>query len=209
VRLRLAHVLWLLGDDDGADRQRDLALDAAAASSHGYSRAVACVWAAILAIDRRDVAELRRQVQALDGLAGEDSPAQVTLATEMFAGYLDVMEGDASAGLARVRAARQQVIAGQAPAPGLPGVATRVLLECYAVAGQPRAGLALAGQALGLGRGAELWEAEVRRLRAGFLAAAGAPAGEVTAELDRALGVARRQQSRALEARIRETLAER
>ena len=54
------------------------------------------------------------------------------------------------------------------PAPGLPGVATRLLLEGYATAGRPDAGLALAGEALGLGRGAELWEAEIRRLRATF-----------------------------------------
>ena len=94
---------------------------------------------------------------------------------------------------------------------------TRVLLEGYAVAGEPpRPGeapageaLALAGEALSMGRGAELWEAEVRRLRAGFLAVAGAPAGEVTAELERALAVARRQRAQVIEARIRETLAER
>ena len=60
-----------------------------------------------------------------------------------------------------------------------------------------------------MGCGAELWEAEIRRSRATFLAALGAAAGEVTAELERALAVARRQQARAIEERIRETLAER
>ena len=60
-----------------------------------------------------------------------------------------------------------------------------------------------------MGCGAELWEAEIRRLRATFLAALGAPADEVEAELDRALAVARRPQARAFEKRIRETLAER
>jgi hypothetical protein len=87
--------------------------------------------------------------------------------------------------------------------------ATRLLLEGYLIAGEPQAGLALAGEALGLGRGAELWEAEIRRLRATFLAALGGPAAEVTAELERALAVARRQQARAFEKRIRETLTER
>jgi hypothetical protein len=67
------------------------------------------------------------------------------------------------------------------------------------VAGRPEAGLALAGEALGMGRGAELWEAEIRRLRATFLAVGGAPAGEAEAELERALAVARRQQARAFE----------
>ena len=79
-----------------------------------------------------------------------------------------------------MRTVHAQLTAGQAPAPGLPGVATRLLLEGYALADQPKAGLALAGQALrdqgrGMGRGVQLWEAEIRRLRATFLAARGAP----------------------------------
>ncbi|HEY3189942.1 MAG TPA: hypothetical protein VGJ70_20800, partial [Solirubrobacteraceae bacterium] len=78
-----------------------------------------------------------------------------------------------------------------------------------ALAGEPEAGLALADEALGLGRGTELWEAEIRRLRATFLAALDAPAAEIEAELDRALAVAERQRARAFEQRIRETLAKR
>jgi hypothetical protein len=88
-------------------------------------------------------------------------------------------------------------------------VATRLLLEGYALASQPEAGLALASEALDMGRGAELWEAEIRRLRANFLAARGAPAAEVEAELERALAGARRQRARVFEQRIRATLAER
>jgi hypothetical protein len=88
-------------------------------------------------------------------------------------------------------------------------VATRVLLGCFAAAGEPAAGLALADEAIRMGRGAELWEAEIRRLRATFLAALRAPAGEVDAELRRALAVARRQGARAFERKVQETLAER
>ena len=209
VRLRLAHTLWLLGHSADADRQRDLALQAAGESSHAYSRAATLVWAAIVAMDRGEVAEFRRHARALAAEPADEGPAHVRLAAELFAGHLAVLEGRTDAGLARVRAVRAQLAGGQVPAPGLPGVATRLLLEGYATAGRPDAGLALAGEALGLGRGAELWEAEIRRLRATFLAALGAPADEVEAELDRALGVARRQQARAFEKRIRETLAER
>jgi hypothetical protein len=113
-----------------------------------------------------------------------------------------------------MRTVHAQLTAGQAPAPGLPGVATRLLLESYALAGQPEAGLALADQALrdqgrGMGRGAELWEAEIRRLRARFLARLGAPADEIEAELERALTVAQGQEARAFEQRIAETLTER
>jgi DNA-binding SARP family transcriptional activator len=209
VRLRLAHTLWLLGDAGEADRQRDLALAAAGESTHAYSRAATHVWAAILAMDRGDPGEIRRHVQALDAYGPDDTPAQIWLAAEMFAGHLDVLEGRTAAGLARVRGVREQLMHGPAPAPGVPGVVTRLLLEDCAAAGQPEDGLALAGEALGMGRGAELWEAEIRRLRATFLAATGAPAGQVTAELERALAVARRQQARAFEERIAETLTER
>jgi DNA-binding SARP family transcriptional activator len=209
VRLRLAHAMWLLGDASEADRQRDLALAAAAETTHPYSRAVASAWAAILAMDRGDAAEIRRHAEALSRDAAGDAPAQIVWAAQAFTGHVDLLAGRTSAGLARVREVREQVMGGRAPAPGVPGVATRLLLEGYAIAGEPQAGLALADEALGMGRGAELWEAEIRRLRATFLAALGAPAGDITAELECALAVARHQQAEAFEARIRETLAER
>jgi DNA-binding SARP family transcriptional activator len=209
VRPRLAHTLWLLGHPEEADRQRDLALAAEQESTHAYSRAATFAWAAILAMDRGRTGELRRHVEPLERYADGDAPAQIHWAARAFAGHLDVLGGQADAGLGQLREVRDQVVHGPAPAPGVPGVSTRLLLEGYAVAGQPEAGLALADEALGMGRGAELWEAEIRRLRATFLAALGAPAREITAELNRALAVARRQRARALEKRIRETLAER
>jgi DNA-binding SARP family transcriptional activator len=209
VRLRLAHTLWLLGDSGGADRQRDLALQAASQSTHAYSRAVVWAWAAIVAMDRGEVAEFRRHARALAAATADEGPAQLRLAAELFAGHLAVLDGRTDQGISRIRTVREQLVGGQAPAPGLPGVATRLLLEGYALAGHAEAGLALAGEALGMGRGAELWEAEIRRLRGVFLAELSASAGEVRAELECALTVARRQQARAFEDRIRETLAER
>ena len=209
VRLRLAHTLWLLGFPGEADRQRDLALAAQQESTHAYSRAALWVWAAILAMDRGETEELRGHVQALQSYAVDDAPAQVLWMAQAFAGHLDVLGDRRAAGLARVRELREQVLRGHAPAPGMPGVVTRLLLEDYAIAGEPKAGLTLADEALGMGRGAELWEAEIRRLRASFLGVLGVPVGEISAELDRALTVARRQRARAFERRIRETLAER
>jgi hypothetical protein len=167
------------------------------------------VWVTVVALDRGDVAAFRRHLQALAADAADDTPAQVGLAAEMFAGHLDVLEGRAPAGLARVHRVRDLVACGEAPAPGLPGVATRLLLEGYALAREPEAGLALADEALAMGRGAELWEAEIRRLRATFLAALGAPDGDVEAELRRALAVARRQGARAFEERVQGTLEKR
>jgi hypothetical protein len=209
IRLRLAHTLWLLGHPGEADRQRDLAVATVSESTHAYSRATTWVWAALVALDRGNITEFRRHVRALEPYATDDAPNQVLWPAEAYAGHLDVLDGRVAAGLARVREVRERVMRRQAPAPGVPGFTTRMLLQCYAIAGEPEAGLALADEALGMGRGAELWEAEIRRLRATFLAALGAPVGEVTAELERALAVARRQQARAFEERIRETLAER
>ncbi|GGT62317.1 SARP family transcriptional regulator [Actinomadura citrea] len=209
VRLRLAHALWLLGRGAEADRERDAALAVAQGSTHAYSRAVTWLWAAVDAVDRGDDAQFRRHVRGLEADLVEDAPRQVRVSMELFGGYLDLLAGRRGPGLARLRRFRDQVVHGEAPAPGLPGVATRLLLEGYAVAAEPAAGLALADEALGMGRGARLWEAEIRRLRATFLATLGAPDGEVDAELRRALAAARRQGQRAFEERVRGTLAER
>ena len=150
-------------------------------------------------------AHVLRYARTLAADPADEGPAQVRLAAELFAGHLAVLDGRTDAGLTRLRTVRAQLVGGQAPAPGLPGVATRLLLEGYAMSGQPAAGLALtsARRSLAMGRGTKLWEAEIRRLRATFLAAGGAPAAEVEAELERALAVARRQRARAFEARIR------
>jgi hypothetical protein len=125
---------------------------------------------------------------------------------EAFAGYLDVLNGRAEEGIGRVRRALADACTGEAPAPGVPGFLARTLLEACATAGEAEAGLSAADAALGMGRGAELWEAETRRLRADFLVALGAAAEEVEAELLRAIAVAEDQATRTLELRAREDL---
>ena len=121
VRLRLAHTLWLLGRAAEADRQRDLALRAAAESSHGYSRAVTWVWAAIVAVDRGEVAEFRRHALALAAAPADEGPAQVRLAAELFAGHLSVLDGRTDAGPRRAcgRCARSSPAA-RRPRPACP-----------------------------------------------------------------------------------------
>ena len=76
VRLRLP-TLWLLGDPEEADRQRDLALAVAEKFTHPYGRATTRVWAVIVAIHGGGVAEFRRHVQALARDMADDAPAQV------------------------------------------------------------------------------------------------------------------------------------
>ena len=77
VRLRLAHTLWLLGDPEEADRQRDLALAVAEKSTHLYSRATTRVWAGDRGHRPPWVAEFRHHVQALARYTADDAPAQV------------------------------------------------------------------------------------------------------------------------------------
>jgi hypothetical protein len=209
VRLRLAHTLWLVGDPDGSEHQHDLAVAAADESTHVYSRAVLSVWAAILALDRCDVDQLHRQVQALEADMSDDVPDHFWLMAGAFAGHLDVLEGRVEQGLTRVRQVREQLIAGEARAPGQPGITTRILLEDYALAGEAQTGLCLADEALSMGRGAELWEPEIRRLRAILLGALGRSEAEIQAELVRGLEAARQRGACTFEQRIRGTLAER
>ena len=68
-------------------------------------------------------------------------------------------------------------------APGMRAMVARVLLEACVVAGDARTGLVAADGALGLDGDVRTWASEARRRRAEFLAALGAPAEEVEAEL--------------------------
>jgi adenylate cyclase len=85
----------------------------------------------------------------------------------------------------------------------------RVLLEGCVATGDARTGLLAADRALGLDGGVRTWESEARRRRAELLAALGAPAEEVEAELGRALEVARAQGARLLELRAAASLLRR
>jgi predicted ATPase len=91
-------------------------------------------------------------------------------------------------------------------APGMHAMVARVLLEACVVAGDARTGLVAADGALGLAGDVRTWASEARRRRAEFLAALGAPADEVEAELRHALEVARGQGARLLELRAATSL---
>src|SRR5581483_6938072 len=196
---RLAVTLWLLGRPESAVRTRAAALAWAEEIGHPYTRAVAFVFAGVLALGMRDVAALRRCVTALEGEGPELELPHVQNPKEAFAGYLEVLDGRCADGIGRV----QRVLddPGTAvPAPGHYATIAKVLVEACAAAGDVVAGLSAADRALDVG-GVRVWEAEVRRLRAELLAASGAPAADVEAELARALEVARGQGARTLELR--------
>ncbi len=198
---RLAHTLWLLGYSDQARLTCDTGLALADARSHPYSLVVATVWAAALALEQRDEERLHRYAQVLDASKPADEPRQHRLPAEAFGGLVDVLDGRAEEGIERVRGTLTDSRDREAVAPGHYALLMRILLEACASGGAAEAGLAAADEMLAMSAGAQLWEAEARRLRAEFLAALGAAPQEVEAELGRALEVARRQGAKSLELR--------
>jgi DNA-binding SARP family transcriptional activator/tetratricopeptide (TPR) repeat protein len=175
---RLANTLWFLGDTDQAVATRERAMRLAAETPHPYSANVAKVFAAVLAVDMGDPDDIRYWAAEL--AHGGDRSWLFELNASAFNGYVDALDGR-SVGLRRLRAAID-ALGGAAPAPGAISTLTRVLVGAHEVAGDTSGGLAAADRALAL-EGTRLWEAELRRLRAVFLAASGAGRDPVRSEL--------------------------
>ena len=172
---RLANTWWFLGDREEAARTRDEALGYGAAIGHPASLATALVFAALLAIDMRELDRVRGYAADLKRDADRQwRPTRVSAAA--FDGLVDVLDGRPG-GIARIR----RVLDGPGAsehAPGMRAGVVRVLLAACAVAGDDRTGLAAADLLLGMSGGA-VWAAEARRLRAEF-SSWPHPAGRVT-----------------------------
>ena len=203
---RLAHTLWLLGEQEHAQRTRDRGLELADERGHAYSRSVAWVFAGMLALDQRDERQLRRYTEELNSADRTYQAPQVWIVADLFARLLEVLGGDARRGAGRVRKIVLDARRDQPATPGFHALLMRILLEACAAADETEAGLAAADEALKMGGGTELWEAEIRRLRAEFLGSLGADRREVEAELSRAIEVARHQGARPFELRARSSL---
>ena len=195
---RLGNTLWFLGLGDEARRSRDRAVALATALGHPYSRGVTHVFAALLATDMEDGAGVRTHASALGRDRDQARPNEIMAGAVL--GLAAVLEGDPTGGIARVRSAIEA--AGPVNhAPGFRAALLRLLVGAHAAAGDADGGLAAADAALGLD-GSRIWEAELRRLRATFLATTGGTRAEVEAELLRAAGVARSQGAAGLQRRI-------
>jgi hypothetical protein len=202
---RLGNTLWFLGYPDAAIRARDAALALADEIGHPFSRATALTFATILSLEMRDAAGVRAYAAMLAAEHAKHGMRPTDVATEEFGGYLDVLDGRAQVGLARLQRALDDTRQ-RDHAPGMRAHSVRIILEACAVGGDARTGLATADWELGLGDAHRIWEAETRRRRAEFLAARGAPAEEVEAELERARAVAHRQGAKSLELRAATSL---
>jgi hypothetical protein len=198
-RSRLGNTLGFLGHLDAAVRARAAALDRAAETGHAHSREAALVFGAMLALELRDPAAVRTYAAELAARHG-DLARPMRVVADALAGYVEVLDGQAATGVARIRHALEDPAEAE-HAPGMHAMVARVLLEACLATGDTAITLAAADRLLGRDDGIRTWESEGRRRRGELLAALGAPAAEVEAELRRALEVARDQGARLLELR--------
>ena len=182
---RLANTLAFLGFDDDARHARERALTLADELGHPYSRDVALVFAALLALDLDEDDGVKAYAACLAARADQGGPISINAAA--WPGYVEVLEGRVAAGVARIRAALARC-GYRNPAPGFRATLYRLLVAAHSAGGDFRGGLAATEEALAA-PGTRLWEPEIRRARATFLAAAGDHAG-AAAELDQAEAVA-------------------
>jgi tetratricopeptide (TPR) repeat protein len=201
---RLGNTLWFLGHPDAATRAAGAALALATEVGHPFSRATALVFAALLAVDLGDPASVRAHTAALTARP-EDHEPPTRVPADALRGFVRVLDGRSAAGIEQIRRALDDPAEGE-HAPGMHASIARVLLEACRVAGDARAGLVAADRVLAATDNVHTWEAEARRLRGEFLAALGAPADQVAAELEGAIRTARRQGARTPELRAADSL---
>ncbi len=202
-RSRQANALWFLGRTDEAVQARDEAIAAAAALGHPFTGIVTLVFAAVLSVDMSDMSRYREFVEALSAKA-EHQPVKVALAG--FLAYADVLEGHAGDGIAHLGSLIAECESVD-KVPGQRAILIRLLVGAHEWAGDAERGLDAIDDTLRLA-GTRIWEAEIRRVRATFLAARGAADAEVDLELSRAAEIASRQGATGVEDRLARTRAE-
>jgi len=182
---RLANVLWFMGRPEDARATRERAMALATEVGDPFSLAVTLVFAALLAVDLDEPDRCRQFVEAM-GTTDQHTIAFAT-AREAFTGYVEVLDGRAAEGLARV----SSVIDPTAPdyAPGQAATHLRLLAAGHEARPDVAGGVNAVDVALGLD-GTRIWEPELRRVRAALLAADREPPAAVEAELDRAHSIA-------------------
>jgi hypothetical protein len=204
---RLGNTLGFLGRPEAAVRARAAALAQAEEAGNPHSHEAALLFGAMLALELRDPGTVRAATAELAARPG-DLARPTRVVADALAGYVEVLDGREGAGIDRIRRALEGPAEGE-HAPGMQAMVARVLLDGCVAAGDARTGLVAADRALGRDGGVRTWVSEARRRRAELLAALGAPAEEVEAELGRALEVARAQGARLLELRAAASLLRR
>ena len=159
---RLANTLWFLGEPDAAVRARSAALAWAEEIDHPLSRGIALTFAAVLALDMGDEQDLRTYA-AQHGTYARRPPHQWMAAA--FNGYIAVLDGDTSAGVAAIAAAVRRT-RDEPAAPGQHAITCRILLAARMRSGDTAATLVAVDQLLDAGAASRVWEPLARRVRA-------------------------------------------
>jgi DNA-binding SARP family transcriptional activator/tetratricopeptide (TPR) repeat protein len=183
---RLANTLAFLGFDDEARHARGAALALADELGHPFSRDVALVFAALLAVDLDDDDGVKTYAARLAARADQGGPIGINAVA--WRAYAEVLDGRTETGIAGIRAALASC-GDRNPAPGFRATIYRLLVAAHVAANDAHGGLKTTEEALAVA-GTRLWEPEIRRARATFLATLGDHAGAAT-ELDKAQEVAR------------------
>jgi DNA-binding SARP family transcriptional activator len=198
---RLANTQWFLGEFDQAWRSAETALTIANEIGHLHTRATALMFATLLAIEARDDDRVRAFAADIRGAIHQHDSIQSRIGANAIAGFVDVLEGRAEAGVAGVLNAISD-LRGAVHAPGMHVALARILLEACVRANDNRKGADVAERTMASAGAVQVFEAEIRRLRAYFLAALGATLDDIMTELVRAETVARAQRAIAFEVRI-------
>jgi hypothetical protein len=157
---RLAHVDYFAGDPDSARRRQHDSLARADAIGHPFTRAVALLFAALLDLELDDLAALRTRVTQLGDLRRRiDFPA-VRLVTEALQGVLDVVDGDAAGGHARIESTL--IDPGAHTAPGVPAMLLRIRLAAAERSGDDARVADTAGRLLA--DDVRVWDEHARRV---------------------------------------------
>lgn len=197
---RLGYALWFLGYPDEAMRAQDRSLALAGAIGHPHTRSMALLFAALLALEACEQERLRALMAKFEGQGGSADSWHNQTYSGILGGYVDALDGNAAAGIARIRRAIDEAPR-VAPAPGHAAFHQRVLLAACEEAGDARRGLATTERLIAMGEAAGLWQAEAHRMRAEFLLALGGQEREIEAGFARALRIARGQGARSPELR--------
>jgi tetratricopeptide (TPR) repeat protein len=144
---RLGNTLGFLGHLDAATQARDAALARASETGNPHSREAALLFGAMLALELRDPASVRAFTAELAAWPG-DLARPTGVVVDALAGYVEVLDGRAAAGVARIRQALEDPAEGD-HAPGMHAMVARVLLEACAASGAARTGLVAADRAPG------------------------------------------------------------
>ena len=202
-----SHALWCLGRPDAALERAGRALQRARDLGQPFTQAIASSYLALLQQLRADAVTFRRQAEEALGLATAFKANYYRAWAAILVAYAETLAVPDASGLERLRASIEAFK--ETGARLRLSYYLGLLAEAHLRAGRASAGLDLLEQALAHGRETRerWWDAEIHRLRAELLLAAGAGAAEAEAALVRALEIARGQQARSLELRAARSLA--